>query len=86
MKFKGYDNFNEMQNRVLLIGFCIIIFLFLIPPWEASNANGNVRAIGHGLIFFPPGDYTYPSLDISRLFVEIIGVIFITSGGIFFTR
>ena len=86
MQFKGFDKFNEIQNRLLLIGFCIIILLFLVPPWEAANANGNVRAIGHGLIFFPPGNYLYPSLDISRLFIEIIAVIFVTSGAIFFTR
>ena len=85
-KFKGYDKFNKKQNRVLLIGVCVIIFLFIFPPWQASNANGNTASVGHGMILFPPSEYRIPSLDLVRLFVEMLGVIFISGVGIFITR
>jgi hypothetical protein len=43
--FKSYDKFNKKQNRVLLISVCVIVFLFIFPPWQASSASGNIASI-----------------------------------------
>ena len=86
IKFKGYEKFNDIQNKVLLLAVILGALIFLFPPWEAANANGNVLAVGHHIIFFPPANYRYPSLDLPRLFVEILGIAMVASAGIFFTR
>ncbi len=86
IKINGIKTFNAIQNKILLLGCSILFLLFIFPPWEASNANGNVKAIGHYIIFSGPDNILYPALDISRLIVEMIALCLVFGVLLFFTR
>ena len=86
INLKGLKMFNALQNKIFFLGSAALLLLYVFPPWQASNANGNSKAIGHHIIFWGPNDFLYTSLDISRLIVEMIAVCLVFGAALFFTR
>jgi hypothetical protein len=85
-RIKGYDKFNNLQNKILISAIGFLILLVLFPPWTSTAPNGMTGSIGHHIIFFPPSGWRYPALDFGRLIVEIFGVILISGAAIFGVR
>jgi len=86
IKIKGYEKFNNIQNKILIGVIGILAVLVLFPPWEATAPNGMTGAIGHHIVFFAPADFRYPSLDLSRLVLEAVGVLLLGGAAIYFVR
>ena len=82
-RIKGYDKFNNLQNKILISAIGLLILLVLFPPWTSTAPNGMTASIGHHIIFFPPSGWRFPALDFARLIVEIFGVILISGAAIF---
>jgi hypothetical protein len=77
---------------ILIVGVLVIILMGLFPPWTMPGSRGN-SPLGYAFIGAPPDKvmgvdgYMYPiralHLDISRLCVQWIVVIFATGLGVF---
>lgn len=79
-------DFNEKQKTILIIGVIIIILMGLFPPWARILSGEGLRKMTFGYAFIAaPPDHRV-ALDISRLFVQWIMVIFATGLGVLLTK
>jgi hypothetical protein len=71
---------NKNQRITIIIGVAILLLMFLFPPWKAIG--GKVK--GYYFIFYPPSRAI--TIDITRLFVQSLFVIVLTSAGLYFQQ
>jgi hypothetical protein len=92
---------NKNQKIIAIIGIGIIFFMSLIPPWKMITEGSQiytVQPIGYGLIFLPPTleleqeaeeeeiiQYLI-NLDVTRLMVQWITILFIIAALLFITK
>jgi hypothetical protein len=83
---------NKKQRKIILIGFVIVIFCCLFPPWVYTfNAKGaySESHAGYSLIaeppkprhYYPPGNGV--KLDVPRLLLQIFIISLSTGFGVF---
>jgi hypothetical protein len=65
------------QRRAIMAGLGLVLLMLLVPPWKSSLGSRR----GYGFIVAPPRGAA--SIDLSRLFVQILFVVLL-SGGIVF--
>ena len=88
-------DFNKKQKTILIIGVAIIILMGLFPPWTCTytyESESSKTSSGYAFIANPPKvrGFTFGTfgfeLDISRLCVQWIVVIFATGLGVLLTK
>ena len=72
-------NLSKTQKTILIIGVVIIILMGLFPPWASTEG---IHKMTLGYAFIATRHYTPAELDISRLCVQWIMVIFATGLGV----
>lgn len=84
---------NKKQKFISIIGIFIILIMGFIPPWKyIDNDSSTYREMpaGYYLIFSPP-ELDYEQLlgleiDISRLAIQWITVLFMMAAALFITQ
>lgn len=92
---------NKKQKNISIIGIVIIFFMSLIPPWKMVTEGAQiytVQPIGYSWIYLPPTlefeqetdedeivQYLI-NLDVTRLLVQWITVMFIIAVLLFITK
>jgi magnesium-transporting ATPase (P-type) len=83
-------DFNKKQRMILTIGIVIIILMGLLPPWALTFSDESAQLVkrpaGYAFIATPPRASYYNRgvvLDVSRLSVQWIVVLFATGLGVF---
>lgn len=62
---------NRAQRIMLGLGGCLLLVMFLLPPWIESRGRG--ENLGYGFLFTPPG--YFPTIDLARLFLQIAATV-----------
>lgn len=80
---------NFKQKMVLWIGVIAIVWMGIVPPWQAvskfpeSNIK-RVQAIGHNPIFEPPSQHgAGVTIDLTRLLIQWAITVLITAAWIY---
>ena len=84
---------NRKQKVISLIGIILIVIMGTIPPWKyIDDGSIGYREIpaGYFLIFSPPEpdqeDYFGVELDMSRLAVQWITLLFVMAAALYLTQ
>lgn len=62
---------NRAQRIILGLGGCLLLMMFLLPPWIESRGRG--ANLGYGFLFAPPG--YFPTIDFARLFLQTAAIV-----------
>ena len=75
---------NKKQLLVMWATIGIVVAMLLFPPWKAYIGGEDYFRTSYGFLFNLPSDTISATLDLPRLFLQILIALFI-GGGFFIT-